>query len=70
MIKPKTSEESALKVGDCMILGYCPNKVIAGFEKYSGPHDFIARVALFTDGSKMSLDAGRNYWILEVIPDV
>ena len=53
-------------MGDCLHLIWCGNKHIVRFEKYKGIFDFIARIAVFSDGSKMSLTKGNYYEIVEV----
>jgi hypothetical protein len=53
-------EQSEFKPGDGMAL-WCGLKVIHSFEEYTGPFDFVARVAVFTDGTKMSLERGHYY---------
>lgn len=61
----KRVEQAVLQKGDCLLMGYCADKVIARFEEYKGNFDFVARVAVFTDGSKMSLTKDYFYYILE-----
>ena len=52
--------EEDLREGDCvLLLGVC--KIIARFRKYTGPMDFVKRVAVFTDGTAMSLEEGQYY---------
>lgn len=53
-------DQKELKPGDGMDL-WCGIKVIHHFEDYTGPFDFVARVAIFTDGTKMSLERGGYY---------
>ena len=59
MIKRK--EQASLKVGDCLHFGYCADKNIIRFEEYNGTFDFVARIAAFADGSRMSLEKGHYY---------
>lgn len=65
-MKYKKIEQSLLKVGDCLRLGWCGDKNIIRFEEYKGVFDFIARIAVLSDGQKMSLTKGYYYEILEV----
>ena len=60
----KMSED--LQCGDTLKMIWCGNKVIKGFEHYTGKLDFIDRKAVFHDGSKMSLEKGHFY---EVVND-
>lgn len=56
----KYKREDELQEGDCIVmLGTC--RIIAGFREYTGPIDFVARIAVFTDGSSMSLEKGHPY---------
>lgn len=57
-------EESALKPMDSIAFLGQP-KIIKEFVDYCGPFDFIARVAVFMDGSKMSLEKGHMYKIFD-----
>lgn len=54
-----------LKVGDVLQATWCGPRLIAGFEEYTGPIDFVERIAVFHDGSKMSLEKGYVYEVLE-----
>ena len=56
----------ALQHGDILKMIWCGNKVIKGFEHYTGKLDFIDRKAVFYDGTKMSLEKGHFY---EVVND-
>ncbi len=53
-------DQSEFKPGDGIDL-WCGVKVIHHFEEYTGPFDFVARIAVFTDGSKMSLERSHYY---------
>lgn len=55
-MKYKKVDQASLQVGDCLQLIWCGNKHIVRFEEYKGIFDFIARIAVFYDGSKMSLE--------------
>lgn len=57
--------QSEFKPGDGMDL-WCGIKVIHHFEEYTGPFDFVARIAVFTDGTKMSLERGHYYYGLKI----
>lgn len=62
----KTVREEELKTGDCMRMIWCGDKVIKRFEQYHGPFDFVARIAVFVDGSRMSLEKGHSYKIHDI----
>ena len=53
----KRVEQAVLQKGDCLLMGYCADKVIARFEEYKGVFDFIARVAVTALNSARSI-----YW--------
>lgn len=65
-MKYKKVEQASLQVGDCLHLIWCGDKHILRFEEYKGVFDFVARIAVFSDGGKMSLTKGNYYEILEV----
>ncbi len=65
-MKYKKVKQESLQVGDILHLIWCGDKHILRFEEYKGVFDFIARIATFSDGSKMSLTKGYYYKILEV----
>lgn len=58
----KMSED--LQCGDTLKMIWCGNKVIKGFKPYTGKMDFIDRKAVFHDGSKMSLEKGHFYEVV------
>lgn len=58
----KMSED--LQHGDILKMIWCGNKVIKGFETYTGKMDFINRKAVFHDGTKMSLEKCRFYEVV------
>lgn len=58
----KFAEE--LKAGDVLALPWCGAKVIAGFEDHAGL-PYIDRIAVFTDGTSMSLEKGLDYEVAE-----
>ena len=58
-----TKRSEDLQVGDVMKFGWCENKVIKEFIEYKGNFDFVDRIAVFYDGSKMSLSKGYYYEI-------
>ena len=62
----KKVDQASLQVGDCFHLIWCGDKHIVGFEEYKGVFDFVSRIAVFSDGGKMSLSNGRFYEVLEV----
>ena len=53
-----------LRHGDILKMIWCGNKVIKGFEPYIGKFEFIDRKAVFYDGTKMSLEKGRFYEVV------
>lgn len=65
-MKYKKVEQASLQVGDCLHLVWCGDRYINRFEEYKGVFDFVARIAVFSDGGKMSLVGGRYYEVLEV----
>lgn len=52
--------EDELKENDCILMIGTP-KVISHFKPYTGPIDFVSRIAVFADGSSMSL-AKEHYY--------
>ena len=65
-MKYKKVEQASIQVGDCLHLVWCGDRHIVRFEKYIGLFDFVKRVAVFSDGGRMSLSNGRFYEVLEV----
>ena len=63
-MKYKKIDQASLQVGDCLHLVWCGNKHIVKFEKYTGIFDFVARIVVFSDGGKMSLQKGHYYEIV------
>lgn len=55
-------DQSEFKPGEAMKL-WNGIKVIHHFEEYNGTLEFVARVAVFTDGSKMSLECDHQYQV-------
>lgn len=55
----KQSEK--LQAGDTLKMRWCGNKTIAKFVEYKGVFDFVDRIAVFTDGTRMSLEKNRYY---------
>lgn len=54
-----------LKIGDVLKTtwrGY-PSTIME-FKEYDGPHDFILKIAIFVDGSGMSLEKGHLYEVI------
>lgn len=66
MKKYKRVTQESLKIGDILHLIWCGDKHIIRFEEYNGPFDFVKRIAVFSDGGRMSLTRNRYYEILEV----
>ena len=66
MAKYKKVEQASLQVGDCLHLVWCGDRHIVRFEEYDGPVDFVERIAVFSDGGRMSLSKNRYYEVLEV----
>lgn len=65
MAQEKTMKMSEdLQRGDILKMIWCGNKVIKCFEPYIGKMDFIDRKAVFHDGTKMSLEKGRFYEVV------
>ena len=64
-MKYKRVKQEALQVGDILHLIWCKDKQIWKFEEYKGVFDFVARIAVFVDGGRMSLTKGYYYEILE-----
>ena len=58
----KMSED--LQHGDTLKMIWCGNKIIKSFEPYVGTFDFIDRIAVFYDGTKMSLEKGHFYEVV------
>ena len=65
-MKYKRVKQESLQVGDTLRLGWCGVKHILRFEEYKGVFDFVDRIAVFADGSKMSLTKCNYYEIVEV----
>ena len=65
-MKYKKVEQASLQAGDCLHLIWCGDKHIVRCEEYKGVFDFVSRIAVFSDGGKMSLSYGRFYEVLEV----
>jgi hypothetical protein len=65
-MKYKRIKQESLQVGDILHLVWCGDKHILRFEEYKGVFDFVARIAVFVDGGRMSLARGQYYEIVEV----
>ena len=65
-MKYKKVEQASLQAGDCLHLILCGDKHIVRFEEYKGVFDFVSRIAVFSDGGKVSLSNGTFYEVLEV----
>ena len=59
----KMSED--LQHGDILKMIWCGNKIIKNFEPYTGKMDLIDRVAVFYDGTNMSLEKGHFYEVVQ-----
>lgn len=66
MVNYQRVKQESLKVGDILHLRWCRDKHIVRFEEYKGVFDFVERIAVFSDGGKMSLTKGHYYEIVEV----
>ena len=66
MVNYKRVKQEYLKVGDILHLRWCSDKHIVRFEEYNGVFDFVSRIAVFADGSRMSLTKENYYEVLEV----
>lgn len=66
MVNYKRVPQESLQVGDILHLVWCGDKHIVRFEEYKGVFDFVDRIAVFSDGSRMSLTKGNYYEIVEV----
>lgn len=53
---------SELEAGDAIISIGAP-KIIREFAPYNGPLNFVNRIAVFTDGHKMSISEGSKYQV-------
>lgn len=63
--KTKRVPGNELKVGDTMLFLNCP-KLITGFKDYTGPFDFVERIALWNGTSSgISIEKGRYYEIID-----
>lgn len=65
-MKYKKVQQESLQVGDTLHLVWCGDKHIVRFEEYKGVFDFVDRIAVFSDGGRMSLAIGQYYEIVEV----
>ena len=65
-MKYKRVKQESLQVGDILHLVLCGDKHILRFEEYKGVLDFVERIAVFTDGGRMSLTKGNYYEIVDV----
>ena len=60
-----TKRSWELQAGDILASVWCGPKMIVGFKEYTGPIDFVERIVVFHDGSRMSLEKGYTYNVLE-----
>lgn len=59
----KFAEE--LKIGDTIKTTWRGHpSTILKFEEYDGPFDFVLKIAIFVDGSGMSLEKGHLYEVI------
>ena len=61
----KRVKQESLQVGDILHLRWCGDKHILRFEEYKGVFDFVDRIAVFADGSRMSLTKEKYYEVVE-----
>ena len=66
MVNYQKVKQESLQVGDILHIGWCSDKHIVRFEEYKGVFDFVARIAVFSDGGKMSLTKGYYYEVLYI----
>ena len=66
MVNYQRVKQESLQVGDILHLRWCNDKHIVRFEEYKGVFDFVSRIAVFSDGGKMSLTKGYYYEVLNV----
>ena len=64
-MKYKRVKQESLQVGDILHLVWCGDKHILRFEEYKGVFDFVDRIAVFADGSRMSLTKEKYYEVVE-----
>ncbi len=70
-MKYKYVRQEELKKGDVMkTLWKGHDSLIVGFREYIGPIDFVARIAVFSDGSGMSLEKEHSYEILDDVGEL
>lgn len=60
-IKTASKVATDLKVKDTLFSIVFGARTISAFEEYKGPFDFVDRIAVFADGSRMSLEKGHYY---------
>ena len=65
-MKYKRVKQESLQVGDILRLVWCGDKHILRFEEHKGVFDFVDRIAVFTDGGRMSLTKEHYYKVLNV----
>ena len=54
-----------LREGDCLLLSWCGEKVIERLEDHGGPFPYSHQLAVFTDGTSMTLEKGLDYEVKE-----
>ena len=51
-----------LRVGDALRIAWAgKSAAIVAFDAYTGPFDWVCRIAVLVDGSRMSISRGRYY---------
>jgi hypothetical protein len=65
-MKYKRVKQESLQVGDILHLVWCGDKHILRFEEYKGVFGFVARIAVFVDGGRMSLTKGNYYEVANI----
>ena len=51
-----------LRIGDVLRVAWADKSAaIVAFEAYAGPFDWVCKIAVLADGSRMSISYGRYY---------
>lgn len=60
-------KSSDLKVGDVLRLGpMFGTCLIAKLEKYTGPIDFVEKIAVFSNGRRLSIEKDHWYEVVDI----
>lgn len=54
-----------LELGDVLMMTWCGPRMIIDFREYKGPHDFVERIAVLHDRTRMSIERGHVYDVLD-----